>query len=162
MTMLRVTRKSSGFRKASTRMTATATARTTATMAMIFSMQAPGCGASHIEDERETEIPTWLQQIEPLRRRAAPLPLAGRGRGWGCRERPSLWLPPTPALPRLAKLRFAREGGSTGAIALAIPLQPVDMHPDMRGFRRRIRQRDGAVEGHAGVVIAAKLHLVGA
>ena len=32
------------------------------------------------------------------------------------------------------------------------------MHPDMGGFGGSVGERDGAVERHAGLVIAAELH----
>ena len=40
---------------------------------------------------------------------------------------------------------------------LAVPHQPVDMHADMRGLGRRIGERDGLVEGVAGLRAAAEL-----
>src|SRR5258708_28533172 len=40
----------------------------------------------------------------------------------------------------------------------AVADQAVEMHPDVGGFRRGIGERDGAVEGDAGLVIAAELH----
>jgi hypothetical protein len=36
------------------------------------------------------------------------------------------------------------------------------MHPDVGGFRGGVGERDGAVECHAGFVVAAKLHQEGA
>src|SRR6185437_12420718 len=39
-------------------------------------------------------------EIVCSRRPPFPLPLAGRGQGWGGRALPCLWLPPTPTLPR--------------------------------------------------------------
>ena len=41
---------------------------------------------------------------------------------------------------------------------LAVAHQAVEMHADMGGFRRGVGERDGAVEGDAGLVVAAELH----
>jgi len=43
-------------------------------------------------------------------------------------------------------------------VRLAVADQPVEMHPDVSGFGRGIGERDGAVERHASLLIAAKLH----
>ena len=41
---------------------------------------------------------------------------------------------------------------------LAVAHQAVEMHADVSGFRRRIGQRDGAIECDPRLVIAAELH----
>src|SRR4029078_2990559 len=61
-----------------------------------------------------------------------------------------LWEKEERLLPRL---RAAR-----GAVAH----QAVEMHADMGGFGRGIGERDGAVEGDAGFLVASELHQEGA
>src|SRR6478672_10123293 len=41
---------------------------------------------------------------------------------------------------------------------LAVAHQAVEMNPDMGGLGGSVGERDGAVERHAGLVVAAKLH----
>jgi hypothetical protein len=41
---------------------------------------------------------------------------------------------------------------------LAVAHQAIEMQPDVGGFRRGIGERDGAVEGDAGLIVAAELH----
>src|SRR6202790_4235647 len=48
------------------------------------------------------------------------------------------------------------------AARLAAEHQGVEIHPDVGGFRGGVGERDGAVECHAGFVIAAELHQEGA
>src|SRR5687767_14961825 len=51
--------------------------------------------------------------------------------------------------------RFFAEG-------LAVALQAVEVHADVGGFGRGVCERNRAVEGGAGLVVAAKLHQEGA
>src|SRR6186713_392225 len=48
------------------------------------------------------------------------------------------------------------------AAGLAVALQAVDVHADVGGFGRGVCERNGAVEGGAGFVVAAELHQEGA
>src|SRR3981189_222530 len=62
-----------------------------------------------------------------------------------------LWRQPTPSGSRylLPRLRPARR---------AVAHQAIEVHPDVGGFGGSVGERDGAVERHAGLVVAAKLH----
>src|SRR4051794_15849874 len=83
-----------------------------------------------------------LQQVcslrEPLIRRASRATFSHKGR-----RKKTL-------LPRLL------------AAGLAVALQAVEVHADVGGFGRSVRQRNGAVEGGARFVVAAELHQEGA
>src|SRR5664280_2241173 len=61
-------------------------------------------------------------------------------------------------LPLPLREREERSLPGLRAARLAVSHQSVEMHADMGGFRRGVGQRDGAVECHPGLVIAAELH----
>src|SRR6185369_2066443 len=72
---------------------------------------------------------------------------------------------PHPAL----RATFSRKGRRKKALlprllaaGLAVALEAVEVHADVRGFGRGIRQGNGTVEGCPGLVVAAELHQEGA
>src|SRR5436190_10560906 len=109
---------------------------------------------ARIQDERGGRKPTGERNFLLRHGRACPghpRPRSHRARTWMPGTSPgmtTIWI--DLLLPRLF------------AAGLAVALQAVEVHADVGGFGRSVRQRNGAIEGRAGFVIAAELHQEGA
>src|SRR5215831_5169378 len=106
-------------------------------------------------------IPGWCASTRPQM----------RNRASGNLEIPGSMREPVIG-PRIARTRWHRPGMTKNdetriarilfrllrPVRLAVAHQAIEMHADVRGLRRGIGKRDGAVEGDACFLVAAELH----